>query len=460
LTNSQSSDTPAPFQQLINIDPATIGSSYFSSDLGNIRFYADSAFTQPLYAWVESGNSNTSTSTNIWVNLPNGIPANSSTTIYIQLLPVGTEYDGVYMGEAPQLSSSYALYDNGTNVFSFYDNFAGTTLNTNKWLETITEGSPTVTVNNGITLSSPPSSGVIISAIPSFSISTIFEGLWVSYSNTGGGPGSQLGVGLNSTNTDSAYYWFCNGSFYYGETNANGSGAVNSYNESFNSIFGVSWVATGTEIYYNNDSVAVNWNDTSNTIGTSYYGYLNAGPGGYTVTVAFTYARARAYPPNNTMPSTSIAFYTTNSIPHQTYVASAIIPITFDSMPASTVPMAIDPTNTYMYILYNVGYMCCVYDTPVLKMAISNNYFYDVKTYRWTVYINEQANGVPVCAGSADYILSTDNLYSQSVKLPNGNYYFTVCPEPTFMVPYSGSFSVYFGTVTINTPLPFISCVC
>jgi len=53
-------------------------------------------------------------------------------------------------GEAPQLSPSYGQYDDGASVFSFYDNFAGTSLNTNIWIAVTTGGS--VTVNNGVTI--------------------------------------------------------------------------------------------------------------------------------------------------------------------------------------------------------------------------------------------------------------------------------------------------------------------
>jgi hypothetical protein len=44
------------------------------------------------------------------------------------------EYDGVFAGEAPQLSSSYAKYDNGGSVFNYYDNFLGSSLDSG-WAE-------------------------------------------------------------------------------------------------------------------------------------------------------------------------------------------------------------------------------------------------------------------------------------------------------------------------------------
>jgi hypothetical protein len=60
------------------------------------------------------------------------------------------------VGEAPQLSSTYAEYDDGANVFNFYDNFAGTTLNTSKWTADVNGGS--ITVNNGVAINSGTSS--------------------------------------------------------------------------------------------------------------------------------------------------------------------------------------------------------------------------------------------------------------------------------------------------------------
>ena len=65
-------------------------------------------------------------------------------------------------GEAPQIPcgstptsscSNYAEYDDGANVFNFYDNFAGTTLNTSKWTAT-----GTYSINNGILIKNSSSS--------------------------------------------------------------------------------------------------------------------------------------------------------------------------------------------------------------------------------------------------------------------------------------------------------------
>jgi hypothetical protein len=129
ISNTQSAATPAPFQQLISINPSLYTGDE-ATNLGNIRFYTSSG--TELYAWLESysgepsgGNANQATNANIYVKLPNGIAANSKVTIYMVFLSTSTNFDGNYWGEAPTLSPTYAEYDNGGNVFTYYQRFGG-----------------------------------------------------------------------------------------------------------------------------------------------------------------------------------------------------------------------------------------------------------------------------------------------------------------------------------------------
>ncbi|MGC8652312.1 MAG: DUF2341 domain-containing protein [Candidatus Micrarchaeia archaeon] len=69
-----------------------------------------------LPAWIESGASSTSTSTIIWVKLPNGIGADSSMTIYLNFMPSSVMSSSGPTGEAPQLSSTYGEYDDIASV--------------------------------------------------------------------------------------------------------------------------------------------------------------------------------------------------------------------------------------------------------------------------------------------------------------------------------------------------------
>jgi len=145
LSNSQSSATPSPFQQMIQINEGNYANYIaYNGNIANFEFFTQSGSVLP--AWIESNNSGTLT---VWVNLPNGIPGSSSLTIYLGFASKTTNLlsssgtSGI--GEAPQLSSTYAEYDDGASVFNFYDNFKGTTLSS-VW--TVPSGS-TYTVNNG-----------------------------------------------------------------------------------------------------------------------------------------------------------------------------------------------------------------------------------------------------------------------------------------------------------------------
>ena len=130
LTNSQTSATPTPLQVLIQPNPSSY-STYEASNLGNIGFCTSTACTTELHSWLEGCGSSapygpcstSSTVANFWVKLTSSIAASGGTlTIYMVFLPTSTGFDGNYRGEAPQLSATYAAYDNGANVFDLYFN--------------------------------------------------------------------------------------------------------------------------------------------------------------------------------------------------------------------------------------------------------------------------------------------------------------------------------------------------
>src|SRR5579872_313736 len=116
LTNSQTSATPATFQQKVTFNPSSY-STYEASSLGNIRFCVDTMCSNKLFAWLESCTpscTTSATSASVWVKLTSSISASGGTlTIYMVFLPTTTTFDGNYWGEAPTLSGSYAQYDNG-----------------------------------------------------------------------------------------------------------------------------------------------------------------------------------------------------------------------------------------------------------------------------------------------------------------------------------------------------------
>jgi len=143
ITNNQSDPTPTPFQQLLQLDLSNILSN--PSQLLNLQFCLDINCNTSLYSWIESYNSNL-TNVYIWINLPISIPANGSLTIYMF---VRNSIQYPYTGMAPQLTSVYAQYDNGENVFVDYWNFVG---NSSPNGINVYQSNGTVTFNNGVTI--------------------------------------------------------------------------------------------------------------------------------------------------------------------------------------------------------------------------------------------------------------------------------------------------------------------
>ena len=157
IDNTQNSNTLSDFQVQITLDTASlISNGKMKSDCGDVRVY-DSNTESLLPYWVETGTENSS-STRIWVKVPS-IPGGGKKTIYL------------FYGNPGATSQS-----NGDDVFEFFDDFEGTSLDTNKWTQL--ESGGTITISNSeITLESNPASGISISTrnYKTFPINTIAE---------------------------------------------------------------------------------------------------------------------------------------------------------------------------------------------------------------------------------------------------------------------------------------------
>ena len=119
ITNTQSSATPSPFQQMINFTSSDPGfSSIATGNFGqNVEFFYYNGTIIP--SWLENY---TSTNAIWWLKIA-AIPAGSSETVYVGFVPASANlFNTVNDGEAPQLSSTYAEYDDGANVFLLYFN--------------------------------------------------------------------------------------------------------------------------------------------------------------------------------------------------------------------------------------------------------------------------------------------------------------------------------------------------
>ncbi len=124
----------------------------------------------PIYGWIESGASNTSWDTVLWLRL-NSIPASGSTNVSLWFWPKNSTNlsENGYMGENPLLSTPYAEFDNGWRVFDAYANFSGTSLPAD-WSPL---GSWVGTVRDGLTVASSSATGAVEDILPSSYSSTL-----------------------------------------------------------------------------------------------------------------------------------------------------------------------------------------------------------------------------------------------------------------------------------------------
>jgi hypothetical protein len=323
FTNSQTSATPNPFQQQLTWNPSTYA-AYEASNLGNIRFCTTSSCGTQLYAWLQQCGtsitvcSSSSTSAVAWVRLTSSIAANGGTlTIYMVFLPTSTNFDGNYWGEAPTLSGTYAQYDNGANVFTIYDNFAAGTLSGN-WNQITYRGS--VNPGNGITFTTTRSSGYSFIWWNTVQVHPQVAETYVTA--VGGGTDPMLGV--STTGNNNGYTSLYNGISVDWVQGANsitlasqtsGGGTVRgtaTVSGTFTQgIWGVTWSATNSETGTAQGGTATGTN--SPTIGNYaiFLGMSNTGTG--SGSVSMTWARMRAYPPNNAMPGVSFGTFVSGS---------------------------------------------------------------------------------------------------------------------------------------------------
>ena len=314
LSNQQSSGTSSGFQQMIYFNPSTYSSNEMAN-LSNIEFTTGAPIgtsgNVPLYAWIESGASSSATNTVTWVNLASNTlgAAGSGTntlTIYMNFLPNNSPVTSGYTGYAPQLycasgcfQTSYAQYDNGASVFNFYDNFAGTTINS-EWTQIIPSGT-TISQNNGITISTSSSStygGLILTT--GYTGTQIFEGDITAVSGVAAGFGLQNG-NLGSSDGVILTYW--SGSVSTGSM----SGGLSNYNipnlQLSTGIDGGAWLSSSSQIWYK-DYIATTGSQTL-TLPSTIYPSIGIWWESTSTSIKYQWLRTRSYPPNGVMPSSS-----------------------------------------------------------------------------------------------------------------------------------------------------------
>jgi hypothetical protein len=159
-----------PYQQLVHIDSDAYAGLINGNWSNGVPYYTDN--DTPLYGWIEANASNRSINTVLWLNMTS-IPAGNWSNVSIYFWPKSSFNLSTagYMGEAPQLSTPYGAYDDGSSVFNFYDNFNGTKLGSD-WT---VHGSWTDTVKDGFSLNSVPGSGDGIYSTAKFAFPAVMD---------------------------------------------------------------------------------------------------------------------------------------------------------------------------------------------------------------------------------------------------------------------------------------------
>jgi len=292
LVNDENVSTPNPFQQMIQLNESNYkGYVIYNRSFANFEFVYNNGTVVP--AWIESNNSGKLI---IWLKI-SSISASSSLTIYLDIFPLNDNLlnasgkNGI--GEAPELSPTYAEYDDGANVFDFYDNFAGTSLKSS-WTTYFLSGysAGNITVDNGLKLSGGTNWWGLENSyqVPSPSILE-FYGENTNSSGYGIGPGigTYNGVEYLMRYRDWAIQNTINGT----PTKILAGGGTSN----FNTWYLVSGIYNPGLLFMlvNYSTVISNYPydaNSSNLIMVTYFESVSI----------FQYARVRAYPPNGVMP--------------------------------------------------------------------------------------------------------------------------------------------------------------
>ncbi|MGI0079978.1 MAG: hypothetical protein ACRECH_10170, partial [Nitrososphaerales archaeon] len=326
LSNSQSSAVSGGSQVMLNVNWNAY-SGYLDNPVDNVLFFDFGG--NSLYAWMENGTSNSATNSINWLKLNStGIPASSSRTIYMGFYAAGSSHlnaSGPF-GEAPQLTSIYAQYDDGANVFLAY--FDGSTPTSSFNPEagiTITQstgvsygigtinvihltgtGNHVTMVFNSVNLSNSP----IVAESNFESQATPTSQGAVSLDDNGGPAAAQnaiaADVGYGKSYFSQAYE---SGGTYTFDKNQQGTDSV-SWNYASLTYLGPgssSWSAyIATQLYSTSGGYTgtINNNPLSSA-SQIYLSVLSSASGTYPDNMYYNWMRARAYPPNGVMASAS-----------------------------------------------------------------------------------------------------------------------------------------------------------
>ena len=185
--------------------PVMINSSQYADLINSNWTNGVAAYTEndtPIYGWIESGASNDSRATLLWLRM-DSLPAYGTTNVSLTFWPKSSfNLSGRgFMGENPLLSTRYAAFDNGAQVFLEYANFSGTSLPAG-WS---TLGNWAGSVDQGLSVAASSQMGAIETSLAAPQSSDLL----VETGSVLRGPGGPVNLFLSSTpgfNTANQFY--------------------------------------------------------------------------------------------------------------------------------------------------------------------------------------------------------------------------------------------------------------
>ena len=303
ITNSQSSATPSPFQQMINFTSSDNGwTSISTGNFGqNVEFFYYNGTVIP--SWLENY---TSTNGLWWLKIA-AIPSGSSETVYVGFAPTTTNlFNTVNDGEAPQLSSTYAEYDDGANVFNYYQRWGGLSSLPSGWSS---NGVSPVYYSDYMDLwatSGGTLGNISYAYSPPYPI--ILESLATWAQPNPGSNNGNFGLFTQSATSTAIQVmtgWGGGGTTNLGYISSSSSGSMSYSPPSSASILSIQ-VASSSEAVFS-DNYTNFYTASGQTIDSaSYIQYETTYASSSTSDVFSIYwTRVRAYPPNGVMPSVS-----------------------------------------------------------------------------------------------------------------------------------------------------------
>ena len=359
LNESWSSVVSPYVQQNITINQSNY-TSYINYNGSIANFEITYANGTVVPSWIESNQSN---QTLVWLNI-----TNTTTNVYLDFFNMTTNMlnstgtNGI--GEAPQLSSTYAEYDDGASVFTNYWNFAGTTLPSG-W----TASGVSYTVNNGVSVGATTegTKGTLLTTNAIFNASEVLDIYGTQNYDTSYYQGMGALYITSSVNSGTFFYTSSSSSINTQQTTSSGSTAFDNTQVGtapLTAIYTIQATSTTSNYFVNYGS-----EQTISADAPTYplqAGILTA----ITAQDSITWIRTRSYPPNGVMPSVTFgavqSIYPTLSISPNpaTYGQSVTITAT---CPVSTDTCAIDYPSlgtaiatgtgsaTYTYNAFSLG---------------------------------------------------------------------------------------------------------